>query len=109
MKYYLNFVLEKSERDAWVSELFVDTFGSEKAASDKLYMNMDDLKFLAKRNILGTHAHMHVPLATLSSEECEAEILESLEILEKLSSTQASSSSPNVGSSSISPIPFILN
>ena len=110
VKYYLNFVLDKCDRDAWVSELFVEIFGSEKAASDKLYMNMDDLKFLAQRNILGTHAHMHVPLATLSSEECEAEILESLEILEKLSGDRVKGISyPFGGKSAVSETVFSLS
>lgn len=85
VKYFLNFVLEKEAKDVWISEIFTEMFGCEKEACQKLYMDSDDLKYLAKRHILGTHAHQHLPLATLSDDESRQEIMESLDIIETLS------------------------
>ena len=63
VKYFLNFVLDPAARVEWTRQRFVDMFGSEQAASGALYMNADDLRVLAGRHLLGTHAHKHIPLA----------------------------------------------
>ena len=85
VKYFLNFVLDPVARVEWTRQRFVAMLGSERAASEALYMNADDLRVLAGRHLLGTHAHTHVPLATLSAKDAEQEIEKSLDVLENLS------------------------
>ena len=85
VKYYLNFVMDKEVRDNWVSDVFNKQFGSEKIACEKLYMNTEDIRFLAKNQILGTHSHQHFPLAALSETDAEKEIRNSIDILEDIS------------------------
>lgn len=85
VKYFLNFVLDASARLQWTSNRFVEIFGSEQAASEALYMSADDLRVLAGRRLLGTHAHTHVPLATLTEAQVQLEIEQSLDVLEHLS------------------------
>jgi peptidoglycan/xylan/chitin deacetylase (PgdA/CDA1 family) len=78
-------------------------FGSEKHASQKSYMNKEDLKELAKRQLLGTHSDQHLPLATLSAKEIEAEIVNSMDALEQLSGQRVSGISyPYGGKSAVS-------
>lgn len=85
VKYFLNFVLDFSARAEWTSLRFVELFGSEQAASEALYMNAEDLRVLASRHLLGTHAHTHVPLATLPMVQLRREVEDSLDVLENLS------------------------
>lgn len=85
VKYFLNFVLDFSARTEWTSLRFVDLFGSERAASEALYMNAEDLRVLASRHLLGTHAHTHIPLAALPLLQLRQEIETSLDVLENLS------------------------
>lgn len=85
VKYFLNFVLDPSARVEWTSRRFVEIFGSEQAASEALYMSAEDLHVLARRHLLGTHAHTHVPLATLTAAQAQREIEQSLDVLEHLS------------------------
>lgn len=84
VKYFLNFVLEPQARKDWTRTLFGELFGCERAACDALYMDRDDLRLLASRHLLGTHAHSHIPLAPLSEVAMCAEIEESLGVLETL-------------------------
>jgi peptidoglycan/xylan/chitin deacetylase (PgdA/CDA1 family) len=86
VKYYLNFVLDPTERIEWISHRFIKMFGSERSASDALYMNAEDFHTLGKQHLLGTHAHAHRPLAVLSEGQMKQEIAQSLDILENLSS-----------------------
>lgn len=110
VKYFLNFVLGKLEKDTWVSELFVDIFGSETTVSEKLYMNVDELNYLAKRNIFGTHADTHIPLATLSELECESEIEVSISTLQELTNYKVKGISyPFGGKSAVSDMVFSLS
>jgi hypothetical protein len=85
VKYFLNFALDPVERIDWTKTRFVELFGHERAASDVLYMNRDDLRILASRHMLGTHAHTHVPLSALSTTEAQYEIEQSMDVLESLS------------------------
>ena len=85
VKYFLNFVLDPLARREWTSLLFAELFGSESAASEALYMSAEDLRMLARRHLLGTHAHSHVPLATLTAAESQHEIEKSLDVLEHVS------------------------
>ncbi len=85
IKYFLNFVIDPVARLEWTSQRFVEIFGSEQAASEALYMDAEDLRHLARRHLLGTHAHAHLPLATLPATHAQKEIQQSLDVLENLS------------------------
>ena len=85
VKYFLNFVIDAAARIEWTSLRFTELFGSERAACEALYMNADDLRILSGRHLLGTHAHTHVPLATLPDVQARFEIEQSLDVLENLS------------------------
>lgn len=76
VKYFLNFVLEPSIKDHFISTLFAELFGDEKTAARALYMTREDWKLLAKKGYLGTHGHRHLPLATLN----EAQIREDIQL-----------------------------
>lgn len=88
VKYYLNFVLNTDSRNNWVDKEFSSEFGSEAVASRALYMSKTDIKYLASKNLLGTHCHAHVPLAQLSHEEMECDIGASIDILEGITNTR---------------------
>jgi peptidoglycan/xylan/chitin deacetylase (PgdA/CDA1 family) len=81
VKYYLNFVLEPELRDGFVSGLFSEIHGDERAASQALYMSKEDWRFLASQGCLGTHGHRHLPLATLTDEGIYKDISESITAL----------------------------
>lgn len=85
VKYFLNFVLDKERRDRWMSTLFEELFGSEADACEQLYMDADDVRYLATLGLLGTHSHRHLPLATLSEHDATMEIQRSMDILESIS------------------------
>jgi peptidoglycan/xylan/chitin deacetylase (PgdA/CDA1 family) len=84
VKYFLNFVLASEQRDEWITTYFLEKFGDEKAAAEALYMNKDELKYLAKVGSIGSHGHSHRPLAKLSNAELNEELHRSREILETL-------------------------
>lgn len=67
LKYLMNFILTAEEKDRIVGLLFAD-IADEKAYSNALYMNGDDLRRLGALDYLGVHGDAHLPLATLSEE-----------------------------------------
>lgn len=82
IKYLLNFALPAEVRVPVTRECFkrlVDE--DEKVLCDSLYMDRKQLKDLADRDFLGTHAHAHMPLGTLKPEEIEHDIAQSNELL----------------------------
>lgn len=81
VKYFLNFVLGPSERDAFTGDLFEELYGNEREAAKTLYMSRDDWRILAAKGYLGTHGHRHVPLAMLDAQMMHDDIRASREIL----------------------------
>lgn len=63
VKFFLNFVLEKEEREIWTKACFLKYCGDERAAVDGLYMDADTIVRLHKIGSIGCHGHSHVPLA----------------------------------------------
>jgi peptidoglycan/xylan/chitin deacetylase (PgdA/CDA1 family) len=88
VKYFLNFTLTAEQRDGWISACFVDLFGDERAAAEALYMSNDDLAFIARRGLLGSHGHAHLPMAQLSVDALRDELQKSGDILADLSGTR---------------------
>jgi peptidoglycan/xylan/chitin deacetylase (PgdA/CDA1 family) len=81
VKYFLNFVLDGEARAAWTDSVFAELFGDEKVVAASLYMDREDVRELSRLGMLGTHAHSHLPLATLTDANYRHEIALSLEIL----------------------------
>jgi hypothetical protein len=84
VKYFLNFVLDSQARGAWIDVLFRELAGDEGEAAEALYMDRDDLRELARRGMLGTHSHSHLPLARLGEDAVRDDIGRSLDILEDI-------------------------
>lgn len=83
IKYLLNFALPCEARDDVIGLCFsrlLDWDVDELVSS--LYMDKSQLRELAVRGYLGTHAHTHRPLGTLSEAEIETDIRTSLDLLE---------------------------
>lgn len=103
VKYFLNFTLNADQRNAWVSSLFEARFGNERSAAETLYMNEDELRFLASNGGLGSHGHSHQPLAKLTSKDLRDELHDSADVLEKVSGVRpVGISYPYGGSSAVS-------
>jgi peptidoglycan/xylan/chitin deacetylase (PgdA/CDA1 family) len=84
VKYFLNFVANQEGKARWISATFERLFGCETAAAEALYMDRDDIRWLARNDMLGTHAHSHRPLSQLTDSEIEDEISRSLECLREM-------------------------
>jgi peptidoglycan/xylan/chitin deacetylase (PgdA/CDA1 family) len=87
IKYFLNFVLDAEQKDAWVGATFRELFSDEARIASELYMDASDWEILAKRSCLGTHGHAHLPLATLSTEKMRQDIEMSLQTIKKATGT----------------------
>lgn len=83
IKYFLNFVLEDNERLAWTTEYFARLFGDEREVAASLYMSSDDLCTLSLKSLLGSHAHSHLPLATLEMDRMVHELAHSRRLIEQ--------------------------
>lgn len=85
LKYYLNFVLSEIEKELLINQVFNDIVGNDiKNFIRNFYMNEDDIKYLSKEEVLGTHGSSHVPMAQLKVENCNQEILNSKNYLESV-------------------------
>ncbi len=82
LKYLLNFSLNRDQRDAIIREMFDEFFDhSEKTISEELYMNLDQIAELGRREFIGNHAHEHLPLGLLSSEHLHQQLGRSAKLL----------------------------
>jgi peptidoglycan/xylan/chitin deacetylase (PgdA/CDA1 family) len=85
LKYILNFALDRTEVMRLFQKLFKQVLGLDgEKAHQKLYLNTEDLKDLAKFQGIGSHSHDHLPIGTLSEAEARAEVLRSKQILENI-------------------------
>ena len=102
VKYFLNFTLDHDARQAWTNEYFATLFGAEREVSASLYMSSDDLRRLSEKRLLGSHAHSHLPLATLCGHRMQYELLYSRRLIEEMTdSVPASVSYPFGGKSAV--------
>ena len=83
LKFLLNFQLVTRERDMLIADCFDEYFGAgESALSERLYMDVGQLRELSRRGMLGTHGHEHLPLGMLdqvAQRRCVRESVRSLE------------------------------
>jgi peptidoglycan/xylan/chitin deacetylase (PgdA/CDA1 family) len=83
LKYLLNFILKKEQLDILIDKTF-ESFFSEPEVNDTLYMSVGDITYLAKRGMLGSHGHTHVPMGLQTAEHKLREIVGSGERLKEL-------------------------
>jgi len=82
LKYLLNFTLNREQRDAIISEMFDEFFDhSERTISEELYMNLDQIAELGRDQRIGNHAHEHLPLGLLTSENQHLQLNRSADLL----------------------------
>lgn len=87
VKYFLNFMLEEDARLAWTTKYFTTLFGDEREVAASLYMSRDDLRRLSAKRLLGSHAHSHLPLATLEAERMLHELAHSHRLIEEITTS----------------------
>lgn len=74
VKFYMNFVMTKDQKNLFISELFLEMVGNESDFSKKLYMSVNDIKKLSAHGCLGSHGASHSPLAQLEFESAKQDI-----------------------------------
>lgn len=87
VKYFLNFMLEEDARLAWTTKYFTSLFGDEREVAASLYMSSDDLRRLSAKRLLGSHAHSHLPLATLGVDRMLHELAHSRRLIEEMTTS----------------------
>ena len=99
LKYFLNFQLDTQERDRVVSYCFREVFGdAERAMSEALYMGVPEFRTLARKGLLGSHTHHHLPLGLVPVETARNEIRLSIDHLYSWTSTRVTAMSYPYGS-----------
>ena len=83
IKYFLNFVIDNDQKTFLLNKIFIKYFGSESEFSKKLYMNLEDWRYLSKNEMIGCHGYSHLAMAGLSKEKLSVEIGEAKEYIEK--------------------------
>lgn len=107
IKYFLNFVVDEQAKLQWISEYFASLFGDERAVAEKLYMDKSEVEYLSKKCLLGSHAHSHLPLATLPDKDIMKELQAACNILKEIAGTKTVGVSyPFGGKSAVSEIVF---
>jgi peptidoglycan/xylan/chitin deacetylase (PgdA/CDA1 family) len=82
LKYALNFLLPRADREALIEACYSELFpGQEAARSEALYMEIPQIRTLARAGCIGTHGHEHLPLGLLSPDKAEEALAESLSSL----------------------------
>ena len=76
LKYLLNFKLNFAELSDCINPLFTQHF-NEKIEVENLYMTPAQLNTLFKQDNLASHAHEHLPLAMLNTEEINSDLSKS--------------------------------
>ncbi len=63
VKYQLNFKLNPSDKELFISNAFQEIYPDEAAFSDTFYMSEQDIIEIATWDMLGSHGYAHIPLA----------------------------------------------
>ena len=84
LKYLLNYHLTTSEVDTILTHLLLKIGITEHQFIEMYYMTSDMVKELAERNMIGSHAMSHRPLAAMEPHQIEGEMTQSKAILERI-------------------------
>lgn len=82
LKYFLNFVLNKEDKEEVINIFFKECIDSEEEFCKKFYMSNDDLVKLSLNDSLGSHGHSHHPIGKMSLEDGIYDINSSIQYLE---------------------------
>jgi peptidoglycan/xylan/chitin deacetylase (PgdA/CDA1 family) len=83
VKYLVNFVLDDAQRAEVVDRLFSVSASSEREFAKSLYLTQEQVRDLGARGWLGSHGKTHSPLAGLSGDDLQTEMVESRDALAK--------------------------
>jgi peptidoglycan/xylan/chitin deacetylase (PgdA/CDA1 family) len=86
LKYLLNVLLDTDQSTFVVSHMFEQLFNEVKI-HEQLYMDNAQIRELGYHNMLGSHAHSHIPLGILAPQEIRDELSSSKAILTRLANT----------------------
>lgn len=75
LKYFLNFVVDESERQQWLDDVFVEYLGPGASYTQGLYMSVDDVEHLGRLGLVGSHSRSHRSLAQLGDDDLRRELL----------------------------------
>lgn len=75
-KYLFNFLVHQNIRDSVLKELFEENIADEESFSQDLYLNWHEAREMQSAGmVIGGHSHQHRPLAALSEDEQESDLL----------------------------------
>lgn len=98
VKYLLNYVLSSDVKKKIISSLFIEKVKDEKEFCRQWYMDIEEIQKLNNKfNCIGSHTCRHLPVATLSEDECNAELKDSKKLLEDILGNEISSFSYPLG------------
>jgi peptidoglycan/xylan/chitin deacetylase (PgdA/CDA1 family) len=84
LKYLLNFVVPAPTREALLEDLFLETFGDERAFARQLYLDWSEVTDLQRLGMsVGGHTHTHPVLSRLTPSEQREELTVSTSMLEQ--------------------------
>jgi peptidoglycan/xylan/chitin deacetylase (PgdA/CDA1 family) len=99
LKYLLNFVLSNEEMEDFMNSVFNHYFcDQEELFHKQLYMNREEVAFLCKKEMVGSHSHDHLSIGTLNPDRRVYQIQESVEIFNNLFNYQPAAFSYPYGS-----------
>lgn len=74
-KYFFNFGLDETIRDAVVRELFEEYIAPERDFADELYLSWEEARRMQSAGmVMGGHSHRHRPLASLGPAELRGDL-----------------------------------
>lgn len=89
-KYFFNFNLDPALRERIVGRLFERYIGNERVFAEELYLSWAEARAMQAAGMsIGGHTHRHRPLASLTSEELQADLETSTELLRRNLAPQA--------------------
>lgn len=98
VKFYINFILDKNQRDSFIDMIFNKLVSDPSLFAKKLYMKDEEIKKIYKAGMLGTHSASHRPLATLNNDDIRQDIESSLNYFQSLGINKIQSISYPYGS-----------
>ncbi len=90
LKYLLNFKIPFSKQETIINNIFTEYFNEQNVLND-LYMNEDNIKYLASIGCLGSHTHSHFPLGLLDEASMLNELKQSKLYFESLTNSKIES------------------
>ena len=97
-KYALNFKLDYQKKAKLIQILFDNYFNNEEKSASDLYMNLEQIKSLAKSGELGSHTFNHLPLGKININDAKLQITKAQDFFIKFVGSHAQAISYPYGS-----------